>query len=129
MTLSTLLSSISSEISEAVSQQEDSETDESTPQESAEETSGTDDQSTADESSEEDDTVSTIYDEMPAEVTELIEQYTKDGVLDLEAMLTEGLGLGRAQMGLYGDNYSISFCYDTKENKEAPGCIFITSRG
>lgn len=107
-------SEVSSEISEDVS-----EIDESSPEESVEESSET----------VEDEPVSTIYDDVPSDVTELIEQYTgDDGVLDLEAMLTEGLGLGGAQMGLYGDNYSISFCYDTIENTEAPGSIFIYSR-
>lgn len=70
---------------------------------------------------------STLSEASP-EVIRLTEKYIdSDGILDLEMMLSEGMGLLPAQSGLFDDNYSVSFVINNFTHKENPGCIFVYS--
>lgn len=78
---------------------------------------------------EEESTFSEESQSVPEEVIMIIEKCkTEGGVLDLQKMLVDDLGLEEAQMGLFDDNYSIAFSYNSFTKEEIPGAVFVYTR-
>lgn len=66
--------------------------------------------------------------QLPVELSEMVNQYTDEtSVLDLDAMLRNGMGLSGAQSGDFGSNYSIGFGVNGITHEDAPDTFFVYS--